>query len=191
MAFNRVFSVSNFKNALRFDGARPNLFQIQIQFPTSLGLADNGLTQDLLFMAKAGQLPGSTVSSVTVPYQGREVKFAGNRTFPDWTVTIINDEDFRFRNAFEKWLNYINGHESNIRGDVAFTTTPVDYFCQMTVYQLNKTGTATKVYSFKDAFPIDVSPIDLDWGNNDTIEEFSVTFAYQYWMSQIPANITS
>ena len=191
MAFNSKFSISNFKDALRFDGARPNLFQIQIQFPTALQLADTGLTQDLTFMAKAGQLPGSTVSSITIPYQGREVKVAGNRTFPDWTVTIINDEDFRFRNGFEKWLNYINAHEANIRGNASFTTTPTNYFCDMIVYQLNKTGSATKTYTFKDAFPIDVSPIDLDWGNNDVLEEFSVTFAYQYWMSTLPTGVTT
>lgn len=191
MAFNRQFSISNFKDALKFDGARPNLFQIQISFPPALQLFDNGLSGDLKFMAKAGQLPGSTVAAITIPYQGREVKIAGNRTFPDWTVTIINDEDFKFRNAFETWLNYINGHESNIRGNQSFVNTPTDYFSQMSVYQLNKTGVATKAYNFIGAFPVDVSPIDLDWGNNDTVEEFSVTFSYQYWMSSIPSNITS
>ena len=186
MAYDRVFSVSNFKNALVRDGARPNLFQIEINFPTAINLTDAGVTSDLKFMAKSGQLPGSTVSSVTVPYMGREVKFAGNRTFPDWTVTIVNDENFRYRNAFEKWLNYLNGHESNLRGNTPTGGSLINYYADLNVFQLGKNGGVMKSYTFRDAFPIDVSPIDLDWGNNDTIEEFTVTFAYQYWQTFIP-----
>jgi hypothetical protein len=114
-----------------------------------------------------------------VYYFGREMKFAGNRTFPDWTLQIINDEDFNIRNSLESWMNAINSHQGNLRNTAA--SNPTSYTTEASVQQYGKTGNILKSYSFVGMFPIDVAPIDLDWGSNDTIEEYSVTFAYQYW----------
>jgi hypothetical protein len=160
------------------DGARPNLFSVSLVFPTDVsGGAAAG--QKVTFMAKTAQLPGSTVGTVPVYYFGRELKFAGNRTFADWTLQIINDEDFSIRNAMERWMNNINSHAGNTRS--ATSAVPSNYSVDAEVIQYGKTGKELKRYKFVGLFPLDLAPIDLDWGSNDTIEEFSVTFAYQYW----------
>ena len=110
------------------------------------------------------------------------MKFAGNRTFPDWTLQIINDEDFLIRNSLENWMNSVNSHQGNLRSGAA--TSPTSYTTDASVTQYGKTGNQLKKYNFVGLFPIDIAPIDLDWGSNDTIEEYSVTFAYQYWSSE-------
>jgi hypothetical protein len=186
-----AFNVNQFRSQLTGDGARPNLFECTLTFPvlassggaTSPGaIQDNvGLTEKFTFMARAAQLPGSTVNQIPVNYFGRELKFSGNRTFPEWTVTIINDEDFKLRDAFEKWMHGLNSHVTNTRG-ISFANA-LGYQQDGLVTQYGKSGEIIKEYNFVGMFPIDVSPIELDWGANDTIEEYAVTFAYQWWES--------
>ncbi len=132
-------------------------------------------------MCKTAQLPGSTINSVPVQYFGRELKFAGNRTFQDWSVTIINDEDFVIRNAFERWMNGMNSHETNVRNPAASTAS--SYTVDGEVRQYGKGGGVLKKYKFVGLFPTDLSTIDVDWGSNDTIEEFTVNLSYQWWES--------
>jgi hypothetical protein len=175
-----AFNVTEFRANMIGDGARPNLFQVTLAFPT---VAQNGTaaSQKTTFMAKSAQLPGSTVGTVPLYYFGRELKFAGNRTFTDWTLQIINDEDFTVRNALESWMNAINSHTGNVRNSAAGS--PSGYTVDATVNQYGKTGNIIKTYKFVGLFPLDLAPIDLDWGSNDTIEEYSATFAYQWWES--------
>lgn len=175
-----AFNVAEFRANMVGDGARPNLFQVSLTFPT---IAANGTAaaQKATFMARAAQLPGSTVGQVPVFYFGREMKFAGNRTFTDWTLQIINDEDFVIRNSLESWMNQINSHASNVRGTGAVS--PTNYTVDAVVTQYGKAGNVLKSYNFVGMFPVDISPIDLDWSSNDTIEEYSATFAFQYWES--------
>ena len=151
---------------------------------------------ELSFLAKSAQLPGSTLGIVPIFYQGREIKFAGNRTFADWTITVINDEDFSIRNSIEKWMNGINSNSTNIRNMSGVLQGPsaasnINYTVDAQVNQYGKSNDTnpSKTYNFVGMFPVDLSPIDLDWGTNDTIEEFTVTFAYQYWTSgkDVPA----
>lgn len=173
-----AFNVAEFRSQMIGDGARPNLFSVTLTFP--LGVANgNAAGQKVTFMAKASQLPGSTVGTVPVYYFGRELKFPGNRTFPDWTLNIINDEDFTIRNAMENWMNLINSHAGNKRDKATLTNS--GYSVDAVVTQYGKTGDVLKTYKFVGLFPQDVAPIDLDWGSNDSIEEFAVTFAYQWW----------
>ena len=162
------FNITDFKGNFPFDGARPNLFEVNIPV----------FDQKLTFTAKTAQLPGSTVGTIEVPYFGRTIKMAGNRTFPEWTVTVINDEDFIIRNQLEEWMARINGHESNIAE--AFYS---QYSFDAEVYQYGKQGNILKTYTFIDMFPVDISPIDVSWDANDAIEEYAVTFQYQYWTS--------
>lgn len=173
-----AFRVQDFRAQMTYDGARPNLFQCELAFP----IATAGATAQTkyTFMARAAQLPGSTVNSVPQFYFGRELKFAGNRLFPEWTVTIINDEDFIIRDAFEKWMSGMNSHVGNLRSS-AFVTGDNGYQQDGYVTQFNKDGSLSKRYKFVGMFPIDLSPIELDWSANDTIEEYAVTFAYQWW----------
>ncbi len=175
-----AFNVAEFRANMIGDGARPNLFSVSLVFP-SLVQNSTAAGQKVTFMAKTAQLPGSTVGTVPVYYFGREMKFAGNRTFADWTLQIINDEDFTIRNAMENWMNSINSHNTNIRNANALRAQ--NYTVDAEVIQYGKTGNQLKKYKFVGMFPIDLAPIDLDWGSNDAIEEFSVTFAYQWWES--------
>ena len=173
-----AFNVAEFRANMIGDGARPNLFQVTLNFPT---IAENGVAagQKATFMAKTAQLPGSTLGSISTHYFGRELKFAGNRTFTDWTLQIINDEDFTIRKAMESWMNGINSHAGNLRNTGA--KGPTGYTVDAEVTQYGKTGDTLKKYKFVGMYPIDLAPIDLDWGSNDTIEEYAVTFAYQWW----------
>jgi hypothetical protein len=175
-----AFNVAEFRANMIGDGARPNLFTVTLVFPT---IAANGTAagQKTTFMAKSAQLPGSTVGTVPVFYFGRELKFAGNRTFTDWTLQIINDEDFVIRNSLESWMNAINSHAGNVRDGGA--SNPSSYTVDAIVTQYGKTGNELKSYKFVGLFPLDIAPIDLDWGSNDVIEEYSTTFAFQYWES--------
>ena len=175
-----AFNVAEFRANMVGDGARPNLFQVTLTFPT---IAANGSAagQKTSFMAKSAQLPGSTVNQFPLYYFGRELKFAGNRTFTDWTLQIINDEDFVIRNSLESWMNAINSHASNVRNSGAVN--PSNYSVDAIVTQYGKAGDVLKTYKFVGLFPVDIAPIDLDWGTNDSVEEFSTTFAFQYWES--------
>jgi hypothetical protein len=172
-----AFSVNEFRSQMTGDGARPNLFEVSMPFPSFASPA-NAQTK-LTFMCKTAQLPGSTVGVVPVNYFGRELKFVGNRSFADWTISVINDEDFVVRNAFERWMNGINSHNFNVRNPLALA--PLGYSVDSEVTQFGKQGNTLKKYRFVGVFPTDITPIDVDWGSNDTIEEFSVTLSYQWW----------
>lgn len=175
-----AFDITRFRSNMQFDGARPNLFECSLTFP-GIPNIEGAPTEQYTFMARAAQLPGSSVNQINVNYFGRELKFSGNRTFPEWTVTIINDEDFKLKNAFEKWMSGLNSHITNLRAD-SFQNA-LDYQQDGYITQFGKQGDIIKQYKFVGMFPIDVSPIEVDWGSNDTIEEYAVTFAYQWWES--------
>lgn len=172
-----AFNIAEFRSQLQQDGARPNLFEITLQIPQIVN--PGNASQKLTFMARTAQLPGSTVGVVSLQYFGREVKLAGNRTFADWTITVINDEDFAVRKGFEKWMNALNQHRLNRRNSSFGSAT--SYTTDAFVRQYGKTGNKIKEYKFIGMFPNDITPIDLDWSANDTIEEYSVTLQYQWW----------
>jgi hypothetical protein len=180
------FNVQEFRAQMTMDGARPNLFNCELPF---LGNLLGTAAVKYNFMCRTAQLPGSTVNQVPVNYFGRELKFAGNRTFTEWTVTIINDEDFVVRNAFELWMSRLNSHVSNLRA--ANSLSPAQYQQDGFVTQFGKTGDIIKAYKFVGMFPIDITPIELDWGANDTIEEYAVTFAYQWWESDTTDSVST
>jgi hypothetical protein len=173
-----AFNVAEFRANMIGDGARPNLFQVNLTFPT---IATNGTAagQQSVFMAKSAQLPGSSIGTVTQYYFGRELKFAGNRTFAQWSLQILNDENFIIRNSLESWMNAINSHAGNLRNSGAVN--PSNYTADALVTQYSKTNTVLKQYKFVGLFPIDIGAIDLGWDQNDSIEEYSVTFDYQWW----------
>ena len=181
-----AFNADQFRSVLVDDGARPNLFEVELNFPSYV----QNVSSLARFMVKTAQLPGSTLGSVPLQYFGREVKVAGNRTFADWTVTIINDENFAVRNSMDAWMRGINNNQTNLRDQRARNTVSGGrllgntggYASDAVVTQYRKTGGTAKKYRFVGMFPIDITPIDLDWGSNDTIEEYSVTFQYQYWV---------
>lgn len=177
------FSLNSFRAQITGDGARPNLFQMNLPFP--IGLAgDLGLAQEKLsFFCHTSQLPGETIGSVPTFYYGREIKLPGNKTFQDLTLTIINDEDMVVRNTFERWMGKINSHSGNFR-DPAFLQADGGYAVDGYITQFSKAGpppTPLRTYKFIGCWPMDLSPIDVSFSANDTLEEFTVTLAYQWW----------
>ena len=179
----RLKTISQFKSALSGGGARPNLFEVELTtFPTGISWdADK-----FKYLCKAAALPGSNVASIDVPFRGRTFKVAGDRTIDTWTVTIINDEDFKLRRAFESWTELIAKLDNNLGA-----TNPGAYMSNATVYQLGRgsqinsstnAGADSSIlaaYQFIDIFPTSVSPIDLSYDSGDTIEEFTVEFQVQ------------
>lgn len=164
-----AFNINEMRSQLVYGGARQNLFQVRINNPAN---ASGDLKTP--FMVQAAQIPESQLGVIPVFYFGRQMKLAGDRTFGDWTVTVINDEDFLIRNAMEEWSNRINRLERNVR-DIN------RYKSNATVIQYAKDGTPIREYKFNGIFPSVISPIDLDWASTDQIESFQVTFSYDYW----------
>lgn len=169
-----ILGVDDFKSKLRGGGARPNLFKATLNYPAYA----EGDTELSSFLCKTAQLPASVMNVLEVPFRGRQLKIAGDRTFETWTVTIINDTDFVTRNAMERWMNGINGHQTNTG-----LVNPIDYQADLIVEQLDRDGSTLKKYNFRGCFPTSVSAIDVSYETVDQIEEFTVEFQVQYWES--------
>lgn len=169
-------SISDFKNRLKGGGARPNLFEVEINFPPYAGGASE--TDSGLYLAKSAALPAMTVGVIDVPFQGRQLPVSGDRTFQEWTVTFLNDTSFALRDAFERWQNGVNSVETNIGLDELS-----DFMSDIAVFQLNKNKDRIKEYQLQDAWPTEVGQIELSMDSTDTIEEFTVTFRYVQWAS--------
>ena len=176
-------SISQFKSSLIGGGARPNLFEVEL---TTLPAGISWNAENFRFMAKAAALPAQNIAQIDVPFRGRIFKVAGDRTIETWSVTVINDEDFKLRNAFEQWMEQIAKLDNNLGA-----TLPEAYMTNATVFQLgrgsspsskNSDGNANAVlkqYEFIDIFPTTISAIDLSYDTGDAIEEFTVDFQVQ------------
>ena len=176
-------SISQFKSALIGGGARPNLFEVEL---TTLPAGISWNAENFRFMAKAAALPAQNIAQIDVPFRGRIFKVAGDRTIDTWTVTIINDESFELRNAFEQWTEVIAKLDNNLGA-----TDPSAYMTNAKVFQLGRgssksskdsTGSSNAVlkeYEFVDIFPTTISEIALSYDTGDTIEEFDVEFQVQ------------
>ena len=176
-------SISQFKSSLIGGGARPNLFEVEL---TTLPAGISWNAENFRFMAKAAALPAQNIAAIDVPFRGRIFKVAGDRTIDTWTVTIINDESFELRNAFEQWTEVIAKLDNNLGA-----TDPSAYMTNAKVFQLGRgssksskdsTGSQNAVlkeYEFVDIFPTTISEIALSYDTGDTIEEFDVEFQVQ------------
>jgi hypothetical protein len=183
----RLKTISDFKSALKGGGARPNLFEVEMtSLPAGVPIAWQA--DSFKYLCKAASLPASNIASIDVPFRGRTLKVAGDRTVDAWTVTIINDEDFALRRAFEAWVELIARLDNNLGA-----TNPDSYMKSATVYQLGRSAgvfpnnksnlgddsSILAAYQFIDIFPTSVSNIDLSYDSGDTIEEFTVEFQVQ------------
>ena len=167
--------ISDFKSRLSGGGARPNLFEVELAFPDAVAIA-NDVLQKARFLVKAAALPASTIAPVDIPFRGRILKVAGDRTFETWTITVINDTDFVIRSAFEKWMNAINKLD-----DASGITDPEQYQKDATVHQLDRDGSVLRSYKFWDIYPTNISTIDLSYETTDTIEEFTIEMQVHWW----------
>ena len=166
-----AFNINGIKSQLTFGGAKASLFSVAITNP--INEAANAITP---FMVQAAQIPPSTLGVIEVPYFGRKVKVAGDRTFGEWTVTVINDEDFLVRNDMEEWMASINSHLGNVSGAI-----PGGYKNQAQITQYGKAGNAVRTYNFNGLFPTNIGEITMDWNTTDEIETFEITFQYDWW----------
>ena len=177
-----VSNVNNFLGKIG-QGVKPNMFEVSIPFPTPLGASADD-TELLTFLAKSSNLPGSTIGSIDVPFRGRTVRIAGDRTFDNWSATFFNDKDMKTRALFEQWMDNMNTHV----GNTAPLFTPggtANYMKDLEVRQLEKdgelNGSVIRAYKFWHCFPTSISQIDLAYDSNDQIEEFTVEFQMSYW----------
>lgn len=169
-----AFNINELRSQLVFGGAKNSLFQVQIFNPATT-VADLKTP----FMVKATSIPASTLGLIEVPYFGRKVKIAGDRVFEEWSVTVINDEDFLVRNAMEQWSASINSHQGNI---TSFgSASPLQYKSTALVTQFSKTGVPIREYTFNGIYPTSVAAIEMAWETVDQIEDFVVTFQYDWW----------
>ena len=176
-------NITEFRSRLSGGGARANLFEVEIAFPEELVIDLNLVTDKVPFLVKAAEIPASNLGNIPVPYRGRVLPVAGDRTFDPWTVTIINDTDFQIRDAMEKWSNSINDLQT-AQGSVD----PAVYQRSALVKQLSREGSnpgdpekVLRTYNFEEIYPNTVSSIPLDFGATDQIQEFQVTFNYLFY----------
>ena len=170
-----IRTISDFKSRLSGGGARPNLFEVELAFPNAVAI-DNDVLQKSRFLVKAAALPASTIAPIDVPFRGRILKIAGDRTFETLTITVLNDTDFSIRSAFEKWMNTINK-----MSDATGIVDPEAYQKDAVVKQLDRDGSVLRSYKFWDIFPTNISTIDLSYETTDTLEEFTVELQFQWW----------
>ena len=168
-------NISGFKSALSGGGARPNQFQVRLTFPAVIPNATTAAQQGQ-FLCESSQLPGSVLGVAAAMYRGRRIPLAGERQFQPWQFTVVNDESFLIRNTFESWMHYIN----NVRDNTGVLN-PNLYSVDMAVDHLDRNDIVIKTYQFRSAFPVNIDPINLNFGDNDQLQRFSVTMEYVSW----------
>ena len=168
--------ITDFKSKLTGGGARSNLFEVELSFPKAVSVDGlNDILQKARFLVKTAALPASNIAPIEVPFRGRVLKIAGDRTFDTWSITVLNDTDFSIRSAFEKWMNFINRVSDNTG-----STNAEDYQADAYVYQLDRSGETLRKYHFFDVFPTQVAPIELSY-DSAGIQEFTVELQVQWW----------
>ena len=167
-------NISDFKAKLAGGGARSNQFKVTMPFPGYASVG--GEIEDLAFLCKATSIPVMEIANINVPFRGRAIKIAGDRTIPDWSVTVYNDTNFRLRNAFERWQNGINNMSDN-----EGLTNPVDYQVDAFLDHLDRNGNTIKSYTLRGVYPTAIAAIPLDYDEKTVIEEFEVTLEYQFF----------
>ena len=167
-------NINDFKSRLRGGGARANQFKVTLPFPGYAAVG--GETSDMAFLCTATSTPASNVAEVAVPFRGRSLYVAGDRTFDTWTTTVLNDTDFKIYRAVERWLNGINNMSDN-----EGIANPSDYQVDAFVDHLDRNGTTLKSWTFRGLFPTALPGIALSYGTNDAVETFDVTWRYQYF----------
>ena len=170
-----TFNVERFKSALTNGGARTNQFAVQLSFPTYVGAQSIAVAR-APFLVNIAELPGQTINPAIVQYRGREVKFAGDRIYAPWTITILNDAEMSIRNGIEQWMGGMEDYATKTG-----RLQPSEYQRDLNVFQLDRNGNILKSYKLANAFPVDLSPVALDFGANDQISQFTVTFQYQHF----------
>lgn len=190
-------TITDFRSTLSGGGVRPNLYEVRLDFPDGVvpgsTAGKNNAITNAIFLCKAAALPAANIGVIDVPFRGRSLKVAGDRTFDTWTVTILNDVSYDLRGAMERWANFLSVADSG-QGRV----NPADYMADAHIYQLarplhdaasksanlaDQQISSIRGYKMWGLWPSNVSQIDVAYDNNDTISEFTVEFQVQWWES--------
>ena len=177
-----IGKISDFKSALTLGGARPSLFDVQITVQLAQGLEALRKSQ---YQCTTTSIPGLTVTPMEKQYFGRTVKLPGEMTFGTLSTTFINPEDYGIRKAMEALDEYINGTENNLAGSVV----PADWYTKLKIRQYTKDGSVAIDFDFIDCWPSAVDAIELSYDTTGAMEEFSVTWEYNYYTTT--AQLTS
>ena len=167
-------NISDFKAKLAGGGARANQFKVTMPFPGYASVG--GEIEELAFLCRATSIPSMEIATIPVPFRGRAIKIAGDRTIPSWSVTVYNDTNFKLRDAFERWQNGINNMSDN-----EGLTNPVDYQVDCFLDHLDRNGNTIKSYTLRGVFPTAIAGIPLDYEEQGAIEQFEVTLEYQFF----------
>ena len=167
-------NINEFKSRLQGGGARANQFRVTMNFPAYSVVG--GETSDLSYLCTATALPGQTLGTVSVPFRGRVLNLAGDRTFSPWSVTVLNDTNFKIYRAFERWMNGMNTMTDN-----EGLTNPINYQTDVFVDQLARNGAVLKRYTLRGSFPTSLADIELSASDNDSVETFTCALTYQYF----------
>lgn len=179
------FNISAFKeNGLVYGGARASQFMVFLSVPTGIGI-DNVSVDKFRFVCKAAELPPSDLGQIEVPYFGRKIKVAGDREFPNWSISVMNDEDFSVRALFEAWSNSINRLVANVRDP---NTAAEQYKVDLEIVQYGKDGSTIRSYLMVGAWPASIGGIPLNWEAVNSIQEFPVNFSYDYWIPLVESS---
>jgi len=193
------FTVSEFKSNLASGGggARPSLYEVSINntHDSDLSFGPTSAKGWSGLLVKAASIPPANIAPLAVNYAGRAYKWTGFRTFDNWTVTVLNDEDFKIRGQMMDWMRIISGKLDGTRntdyGSPVTTGTPAGYYeGNATVKQLGKDGAVKQVYKFYNLWPTELAEIAVDW-SSDMIQEYSIGFAYDYWGHGAPTSDTN
>ena len=180
------FNISAFKSAgLVYGGSRPSLFNVSLRVPDGIGI-DTESQAKFMLVCNAAELPAATVQPIEVGYFGRKIKVAGDRTYADWNVNIMNDEDFSVRSLFEAWNNGLNRFVSNIRDRVL---SQEQYKVDLDIVKFSKDGSITRSYKMVGAWPAEIGAIQQSWNDQNIIEEFEVKWCYDYWQPEYESGI--
>ena len=180
-------NVSTFLSTIN-QGIKPNMFAVDISFPAGgdFGTTDKSLTN---ILCKSAALPGSNLGVIEVPFRGRTVKIAGDRTFDTWTATFFADSNMEIRGLFEDWANSINSHEGNTAERFLPNQGTTGYMADLFVSQLEKDdqvgGSVIRTYQLHHCFPTNVSAIDLAYDSNDQVSEFTVEWQYSFFTAGV------
>ena len=180
-------NVSTFLSTIN-QGIKPNMFAVDINFPAGgdFGATDKNLTN---ILCKSAALPGSNLGVIEVPFRGRTVKIAGDRTFDTWTATFFADSNMEIRGLFEDWANSINSHDGNTAERFLPNQGTTGYMADLFVPQLEKDdqvgGSVIRTYQLHHCFPTNVSAIDLAYDSNDQISEFTVEWQYSFFTAGV------
>lgn len=159
-----------------FRASRSNRYKITGNTPT---LAGNG-SIDFDLYAKAVSFPGTQIGMIPVSYQGRIIKFSGERQFGEWSIQVYDSSVNHIRQLFETWMQTMDSAKEHvINYNVPANEWSVSYD--------DTTSTATaagsqwrKKMTLKNVWPVDISPIDLSYESADSFSEFTLTLTYDY-----------